>query len=247
MPSNLLLQLRINSDIMQEVEWGNVNMIEAERRLLSNALLDISNQRFVLVSESCIPLFNFSTIYSYLINSTQNYVMAYDDPSSVGRGRYSIQMLPEVSLKQWRKGFQWFEMDRELALGVVSDRIYFPVFHQYCKGSCYADEHYLPTFVSIKFWEGNSNRSVTWVHWSKGFAHPAIYLRSDVNVEFLERLRSKKCEYNSGNSTNACYLFARKFLPSTLSKLLKIAPEVMHFEHYDRPQKQNLSLNLIPN
>jgi hypothetical protein len=247
MPSNLLLQLRINSDIMQEVEWGNVNMIEAERRLLSNALLDISNQRFVLVSESCIPLFNFSTIYSYLINSTQNYVMAYDDPSSVGRGRYSIQMLPEVSLKQWRKGFQWFEMDRELALGVVSDRIYFPVFHQYCKGACYADEHYLPTFVSIKFWEGNSNRSLTWVDWSKGGPHPAHFLRSDINVEFLERLRSKKCEYNNGNSTNACYLFARKFLPSTLSKLLKIAPEVMHFEHYDRPQKQNLSLNLIPN
>jgi len=51
---------------MQEVEWGNVNMMEAERRLLSNALLDISNQRFVLISESCIPLFNFSTIYSYL-------------------------------------------------------------------------------------------------------------------------------------------------------------------------------------
>lgn len=95
----------------EAVEWGNPNMIEAERRLLANALLDISNQRFVLISETCIPLFNFSTIYSYLINSTQNYVMAYDDPSSVGRGRYSVQMLPEVTLNQWRKGSQWFEMD----------------------------------------------------------------------------------------------------------------------------------------
>ena len=103
---------------MQEVEWGNVNMIEAERRLLANALLDISNQRFVLLSESCIPLFNFSTIYTYLMNSTQNYVMAFDDPSSVGRGRYSIQMLPKISVNQWRKGSQWFEMDRDLALEV---------------------------------------------------------------------------------------------------------------------------------
>jgi hypothetical protein len=229
-----------NPSIMQEVEWGNVNMIEAERRLLSNALLDISNQRFVLISESCIPLFNFSTIYSYLINSTQNYVMSYDDPSSVGRGRYSIQMLPEVSLNEWRKGSQWFEMDRELALGVVSDRIYFPVFQEYCKGSCYADEHYLPTLVRIKFGEGNSNRSLTWVDWSRGGPHPAHFLRSDVNVKFLERLRSKKCKYNNGDSTNACFLFARKFLPSTLSKLLKIAPKVMQFEHYDRPNKHKL-------
>ncbi|KAI9078550.1 hypothetical protein K1719_039488 [Acacia pycnantha] len=39
----------------KEVKWGGVNMIEAERRLLANALLDIGNQRFVLSSESCIP------------------------------------------------------------------------------------------------------------------------------------------------------------------------------------------------
>lgn len=212
----------------KKVEWGNVNMIEAERRLLANALLDISNQRFVLLSESCIPLFNFSTIYSYLMNSTKNYVMAFDDPSSVGRGRYSIQMLPEITLNQWRKGSQWFEMDRELALEVVSDRKYFPVFQEYCKGSCYADEHYLPTYVSIKFWEGNSNRSLTWVDWSKGGPHPSKFLRSDITDKFLESLREKKCKYNE-NSTNVCYLFARKFAPSSLSKLIKIAPMVMHF------------------
>ncbi|KAL2324111.1 hypothetical protein Fmac_023169 [Flemingia macrophylla] len=212
----------------KEVEWGNVNMIEAERRLLANALLDISNQRFVLLSESCIPLFNFSTIYSYLMNSTQNYVMAFDDPSPVGRGRYSIQMLPEISLRQWRKGYQWFEMERELALEVVSDRKYFPVFQEYCRGSCYADEHYLPTYVSIKFWEGNSNRSLTWVDWSKGGPHPTKFLKSDITVKFLEGLRNQKCKYN-GDSINACFLFARKFAPSTLSKLIKIAPMVMHF------------------
>ncbi|XP_061346146.1 glycosyltransferase BC10-like [Gastrolobium bilobum] len=225
----------------KKVEWGNCNMVEAERRLLANALLDISNQRFVLLSESCIPLFNFSTIYSYLMNSTQNYVMAYDEPSAVGRGRYNFQMLPDINLREWRKGSQWFEMDRELAVEVVSDRKYFPNFQKYCKGSCYADEHYLPTFVSIKFWEGNSNRSLTWVDWSRGGPHPATFVRSEVTVEFLENLRSKKCEYN-GNGTNACFLFARKFMPSTLSRLTEIAPKVMHFEHYDRYRYRKLSL-----
>ncbi|THG10593.1 hypothetical protein TEA_012340 [Camellia sinensis var. sinensis] len=38
----------------KKVQWGSVSMVEAERRLLANALLDFSNQRFVLLSESCI-------------------------------------------------------------------------------------------------------------------------------------------------------------------------------------------------
>jgi hypothetical protein len=216
-------------NMMQEVEWGKVNMIEAERRLLANALLDISNQRFVLLSESCIPLFNFSTIYSYLINSTQNYVMSFDEPGAVGRGRYNSHMYPGITLRRWRKGSQWFEMDRELAVEVVSDQKYFPLFQKHCHGSCYADEHYLPTFVSIKFWERNSNRSLTWVDWSKGGPHPAKFLRTDVTVEALKRLRSgSKCEYR-GNTTNVCFLFARKFTPAALDRLLRFAPKLMQF------------------
>ncbi|KAK7275272.1 hypothetical protein RIF29_16383 [Crotalaria pallida] len=207
------------------VEWGKVNMIEAERRLLANALLDFSNQRFVLLSESCIPLFNFQTIYSYLINSTQNYVMASDDPSPAGRGRYPKLMDPKITLKQWRKGYQWFEMGRQLALEVVSDRTYFPVFQKFCTGPCYSDEHYLPTFVSIKFWETNSNRSLTWVDWSKGGQHPVKFVRQEVTTEFLENLRNRKCPYN-GNSTNVCFLFARKFLPTSLIRLTMFASKI---------------------
>ncbi|KAK6146852.1 hypothetical protein DH2020_020721 [Rehmannia glutinosa] len=212
------------------VQWGNVNMVEAERRLLANALLDFSNQHFVLLSESCIPLYNFSTIYSYLINSTQNFVEAYDLPGPVGRGRYSHEMGPTITLDQWRKGSQWFAMDRDLAMEVISDKTYFPVFKNYCNGSCYADEHYLPTFVSMSsFGERNSNRTLTWVDWSRGGPHPAKFIRTDVTPQFLERLRGGgDCEYN-GERTNVCYLFARKFTYNALDRLLRFAPRVMHF------------------
>ncbi|EEF27143.1 conserved hypothetical protein [Ricinus communis] len=214
----------------KEVKWGNVNMIEAERRLLANALLDISNQRFVLLSESCIPLFNFSTVYSYLMNSNKNFVEAYDLDNPVGRGRYNSHMSPEITIDQWRKGSQWFEMDRELAVEVVSDQKYFPIFQKYCRGNCYADEHYLPTFVSIKHWERNSNRTLTWVDWSRGGPHPTRFIRTEVTVEFLENMRSSsKCLYNGNSSTTTCFLFARKFLPTALDRLLRFAPKVMHF------------------
>ena len=66
-----------------------MTMCDAERRLLANALLDISNEWFVLVSESCIPIFDFNTTYDYFQNSSQSFVMVFDDPGPYGRGRYN--------------------------------------------------------------------------------------------------------------------------------------------------------------
>ncbi|KAA3455768.1 Glycosyl transferase, family 14 [Gossypium australe] len=209
--------------------WGEMNMVEAERRLLANALMDISNERFVLLSESCIPLFNFSTVYDYLINSTKFFVESYDLPGPVGRGRYSKMMSPLITLEQWRKGSQWFEVDRFLAIEVITDQTYYPVFWQYCKNDCYGDEHYLPTFVDMNFPTRNAYKTLTYVDWSKGGPHPNRFRREEVTEEFLKKLRtSSHCYYNE-RIVNVCYLFARKFSPNSLDKLLRFAPTVMNF------------------
>ncbi|XP_020412538.1 uncharacterized protein LOC18791146 [Prunus persica] len=216
----------------QEVEWGRVSQIEAERRLLANALLDIANQRVVLLSESCIPLYNFYTVYSYLIHSNETFVEVYDDPSVDGRDRYYFIDYPGITLDQWSKGSQWFEIDRDLAIEVVSDRIYFPLFLR-CKGECFAEEHYLPTFVHMKFAANSAYRSLTWADWTKGGAHPTEYPSTNVTFELLNSLRNgygRRCEYN-GRSSDVCFLFARKFPPTTLDGLLRIAPNIMHFSN----------------
>uniref|UniRef100_A0A7N0UHE1 Core-2/I-branching beta-1,6-N-acetylglucosaminyltransferase family protein n=1 Tax=Kalanchoe fedtschenkoi TaxID=63787 RepID=A0A7N0UHE1_KALFE len=214
------------------VKWGRVNMIEAERRLLASALLDTLNQRFVLLSDSCIPLFNFSTIYSYLINSTKSsYIEVYDSRGKTGRGRFRPILKPLITIRQWRKGSQWFEVDRYIATRVVSDRTYFPAFQRSCKRkACYADEHYLPTFANIKFRERNAGRSLTWVDWTKGGAHPGRFVRPSVTPKFLEKMRfGSECEYN-GKKSHVCYLFARKFTSHALERLLWFAPKVMRFD-----------------
>lgn len=195
-------------------------------------LLDIANQRFVLLSESCIPLYNFSTVYSYLIHSNETFVEVYDDPGVDGRGRYYFIDYPGITLDQWSKGSQWFEIDRDLAIEVVSDRIYFPLFLR-CKGECFAEEHYLPTFVYMKFAANSAYRSLTWADWTKGGAHPTEYTSTNVTFELLNSLRNgygRRCEYN-GRSTDVCFLFARKFPPTTLDSLLRIAPNIMHFSN----------------
>uniref|UniRef100_A0A0A9DBT7 Uncharacterized protein n=1 Tax=Arundo donax TaxID=35708 RepID=A0A0A9DBT7_ARUDO len=214
------------------VEWGEMSMCDAERRLLANALLDISNEWFVLVSESCIPLFDFNTTYQYFQNSNQSFIMSIDDPGRDGRGRYNLNMAPEVELTQWRKDWQWFEVDRELAIAIVKDTVYYPKFKEFCRPGCYADEHYFHTMLTIEAPHRLANRTATWVDWSRGgpnAAHPATFGRGDITDKFLRGVREgETCLYNNQNKT-MCFLFARKFAPSALEPLLELAPTVLGF------------------
>ncbi|CAI9110661.1 OLC1v1010725C1 [Oldenlandia corymbosa var. corymbosa] len=224
---SVFYQRRIPS---QPVSWGEITMMNAERRLLANALLDSSNKRFTLLSDSCIPAFNFTTVYRYLMNSKQSFIGSFDDPREVGRGRYNPQMNPTITLQQWRKGSQWFEVHRDLALLIVSEQKYYEIFRQYCRPPCYSDEHYLPTMSNIVWPEKIMNRTVTWVDWSKGGSHPAIYDQRDVTDELLKRIRGvSDCTFNGQNNA-ICFLFARKFSPDTIEPLLRIAPRIIGFD-----------------
>lgn len=215
---------------MQPVHWGTSSMVDAERRLLANALLDFSNQRFVLLSESCIPLFNFTTIYNYLMSSNLSFVGSFDDPRKPGRGRYNPKMSPQINITNWRKGSQWFQVKRELALEIVSDTKFYSIFSEHCQPPCYIDEHYIPTMVSMKWPEMNSNRSLAWVDWSRGGSHPRTFGWGDITDEFLNQIRhGSTCDYN-GVSSSICFLFARKFLPNSLEPLLRVAPLVIGFD-----------------
>ncbi|CAN0896535.1 Glycosyltransferase BC10 [Linum grandiflorum] len=156
----------------QPVAWGSSTMVDAERRLLASALLDPSNKRFILLSESCIPLFDFTTTYRYLLNSNLSFLSSYDDPRRAGRGRYNRKMWPAINVTQWRKGSQWFELNRDLASKVISDRKYYKVFNDHCGRLCYMDEHYIPTLVNMLWPDRSWNRSITWVDWSRGGSHP---------------------------------------------------------------------------
>ncbi|PRQ27917.1 putative glycosyl transferase, family 14 [Rosa chinensis] len=213
----------------QVAEWGRMSMCDAERRLLANALLDISNEWFILLSESCIPLYNFSVIYQYMRKSKHSYMGAFDDHGPYGRGRYNDNMAPEVKITQWRKGSQWFEVNRKLAVAIVEDTTFYPKFKEFCRPACYVDEHYFPTMLTIQAGNMLANRSITWVDWSRGGPHPATFGRGDITEEFMKRmLSSHRCTYNNRNST-MCFLFARKFAPSALEPLLQLAPKFLGF------------------
>lgn len=216
--------------LSQRVEWGSISLIDAEKRLLANALLDFSNERFILLSESCIPVYNFPIVYEYLIGSAYSFVQSYDDPSRYGRGRYSHWMYPNIKLSDWRKASQWFEMNRTVAILTLSDTKYYKIFKKYCRPACYPDEHYFPTFLHMFYGQLNANRTVTWVDWSLGGPHPAEFGRENITEGLIQDIRNNGtlCSYNSGKIP-ICYLFARKFAPSSLEPLLDLTSSVMKF------------------
>lgn len=203
-------------------------MCDSERRLLANALLDLSNEYFILLSESCIPLQNFTTVYNYISQSHHSFMGAFDEPGPYGRGRYNDQMAPLISLNDWRKGPQWFQVNRELAVWIVQDKTYYPKFRDFCKPHvCYVDEHYFQTMLTINTPHLLANRSLHYVDWSRGGAHPAMFVKEEINEEFFRRiLHDHTCSYNDQPSS-LCFLFARKFSPDAIGTILDIASRVL--------------------
>lgn len=236
----------VNKEIRSgKVDWGKISMVDAEKRLLSNALKDLDNQHFVLLSDSCVPLRDFDYVYNYLMYTNISFIDSFPDPGPHGNGRYSEHMLPEVEKKYFRKGAQWFTMKRQHAVIVMADSLYYSKFREYCRPgmdgqrNCYSDEHYLPTFFNMHDPTGIANWSVTHVDWSEGKWHPKSYEKKDVSEELIRNITSitesvhvtseeKKetmimpCLWNGMN--RPCYLFARKFLPETLDTMIDLFP-----------------------
>ncbi|WZY85661.1 hypothetical protein YC2023_032045 [Brassica napus] len=233
----------IHSD---EVTWGRISMVDAEKRLLVSALEDPDNQHFVLLSESCIPLHTFDYTYRYLLYSNVSFIESFVDPGPHGTGRHMEHMLPEIAREDFRKGAQWFTMKRQHAIIVMADGLYYSRFREYCgpgieaDKNCIADEHYLPTFFSMIDPMGISNWSVTYVDWSERQWHPKTHTANEISLEFMKNVTTEEmsthvtsvgehgdelhwpCTWNG--IRRPCYLFARKFHPDTLDTLLNLFP-----------------------
>ncbi|KAI5056240.1 hypothetical protein GOP47_0028058 [Adiantum capillus-veneris] len=224
----------------KKVGWGKIDMIDAERRLLANALLeDRNNEYFVLLSESCIPLWSFDYVYEYFLNSSISYVDCFYDPGPHGAGRYLDGMKPEVERTDFSKGAQWFAVNRRHALLIVADSLYYRKFAKFCKPgdefrNCYPDEHYVQTLLHIIDPQGISNWSVTHVDWRNQKWHPRSYKAEDINLQLIREIQnvteslhvssdSKKLEFRQPCLWNGlkrpCFLFARKFMGDTTDHL----------------------------
>ncbi|CAA0817968.1 Core-2/I-branching beta-1-6-N-acetylglucosaminyltransferase family protein [Striga hermonthica] len=196
-----------------EVAWGEASMIGAERLLFEEALQDPANQRFVLLSDSCVPLYNFSYIYKYLMDSPRSFVDSFQDKNDV---RYNPKMSPVIPRNKWRKGSQWVTLIRRHAEVVVDDEIVFPIFRKFCGMNGLEAEL--------------ERRTVTYTLWNTVSFHPFTFSYANSGPEQIKRIKNInhvsyetefRIEWCSNNSTFVrCFLFARKFSRAAAKHLL---------------------------
>ncbi|XP_010251136.1 PREDICTED: uncharacterized protein LOC104593128 isoform X1 [Nelumbo nucifera] len=204
---------QVNDSI--QVDWGEASMIQAERILLKNALMDSFNERFVFLSDSCIPLYNFSYTYDYIMSTSNSFVDSFADTKE---GRYNPKMDPVIPVHDWRKGSQWVVLTRKHAEVVVEDDTIYPVFQQHCRRrslpefwrdqpfladaskehNCIPDEHYVQTLLAQKGLEGElTRRTLTHTSWDLSFSkdwerrnwHPVTYKLSDATPVLIQSIK----------------------------------------------------------
>lgn len=207
------LDRQVNDSI--QVDWGGASMIEAERILLRHALADPFNDRFVFLSDSCIPLYNFSYTYNYIMSTSTSFVDSFADTRE---GRYNPKMAPVIPVHNWRKGSQWAVLTRKHADIVVNDTTVFPMFQQHCKRkslpefwrehsfpadpskehNCIPDEHYVQTLLAQEGLEGElTRRSLTYSSWDLSSSkdherrgwHPATYKYVDATPLLIQSIK----------------------------------------------------------
>ncbi|XP_024029525.1 uncharacterized protein LOC21403435 isoform X1 [Morus notabilis] len=211
--SVFFLNRQVNDSI--QVDWGEASMIEAERILLRRALKDTYNERFAFLSDSCIPLYNFSYIYDYVMSTPNSFVDSFADTKE---GRYNPKMDPVIPVHNWRKGSQWVVLTRKHAEVVVKDDTVFPIFQWHCKRrslpefwrdrplpadaskehNCIPDEHYVQTLLAQEGLEGEiTRRSLTHSSWDLSSSkdrerrgwHPVTYKFSDATPMLIQSIK----------------------------------------------------------
>ena len=101
-------QFLIDHQIPEHIhtEWGHSNLLTATNALIKNALKDPTNKRFVLVSESCIPLYFFEVIYYLLFTapSTSGKSFLYTKITPTTKKQHHIKMKDAAYIQVCRNG-----------------------------------------------------------------------------------------------------------------------------------------------
>jgi hypothetical protein len=152
---------------------GQASVVAATLVLLREAYADPANTFFVLVSESCVPIYTFPRIREAIAEAGGPILDHWVDKSTEAARRWASLAKPRiVSFHDFRKQSQWMILDRN-AVGVCLQEDFVDQFN-----IMYApDEHY---FVNVLLRLGYPldeipRRPSTYVNWDERMVEQIIY------------------------------------------------------------------------
>ncbi|PSC67186.1 beta-1,6-N-acetylglucosaminyltransferase enzyme [Micractinium conductrix] len=197
--------------------WGSMSLVEATRNLLWEAFRDPLNQRFVLVSESDIPLYDPFTLHQQLLSEDKSRLNACKHASR-HEWRWSKEMETEhMRQEQWRKSSQWVGLKREHVEAALLDQEVYRSFEVHCWSNwsntvpgawrdCFPDEHYFPTLLAVLGREAETECAgwgVAAQDWSKGGAHPRSFKPAEVSPALLRGMQAYDSTVCNGEAAAA--------------------------------------------
>jgi len=174
--------------------YGDFSIVKAQKLLLSEAVKDEDNFKFVFLSNSCIPVKDFDYIYNKLIPDNYSY---FDIAKTVPYVMDDYFLNMYVSQKDMYKASQWCILNREHTEFCVEDITYM----YYFKNLFAPDEHYFIMICKNYIDKNIKNEATTFVNWDEpddedGCSPKTYYTITQENYDELK---------------NSSYLFARKF------------------------------------
>ncbi len=150
--------------------WGNT--IRAERALLRQAFKDQHNYKFILLSESCIPLVTADILYQTLVKDEWSYFFWTHEGWWPPKSSRELVELP----KEHRKGnHTWIMLNRRHAEVCIKDKSILKIAEKHANN----DESYFASLFSFHHClEEVVNFGYTFADWGRpaaGGAHPYTF------------------------------------------------------------------------
>ena len=145
-------------------KWGDISLVRATLLLLKEAVKDPDNCKFVLLSDSCVPIQPFDEVYRVLMNDDLGYIQ--------NEGHACMKRRPEnVSMSVFYKQSQWMVFNLEMARLALEHDMTDDFQEMFAP-----DEHYFITlYCVLGKMDLFHSRNLTHVNWAGNRNHPFEY------------------------------------------------------------------------
>lgn len=169
-----------------DTQWGTISLVKATRLLLQQAVRHPSNKRFVLLSESCIPIYAFDEVYARAMRQPVSCIASVKATGDHLRKRWEkVADKSRLPLSDFCKHHQWFMLNRDTAI-FFADADLSWVFADVEA----PDEHYFLNACRM-FNIPVRPKQITYVDWTNRRIHPHTF--RVVEKDIIAKARASGC------------------------------------------------------
>jgi hypothetical protein len=163
--------------------WGCSNLVEANILLLREALKDPLNKKFILVSDSCVPIVSFDTFYKDIMKDNKSRINIHNNTNPE---RYEQIINPPFTKKDFIKhsgsGLVLNLYHAQLLVSKLDD------CETNWKNMSCPDEHYFGNMIKLLDKDFNSNyenSKATFDTWSNDMLDKTKFDNNDINSNII--------------------------------------------------------------